>query len=140
MVNNQRGNALLLVVITFAVFLALLGVALERGSTFFKTVQQEALEEVALNFAEAGVEFALDKIVSSSGDVWGEYAREFAAGNLSTSISYRTASGTIEIYSEGIAKDIGKSGSVHKALRVILSYDRNVPENAPVMLSREEVL
>ncbi len=140
MLKNQQGNALLLVVMTFAVFLALLGISLERGTTFLHNVQQKTLEDIALNFAEAGVECALDKILTSTGDFSGEEDKSFTTGSFSMSISYRTVSGIIEIYSEGMTKGQGTSSPVHKALRVILSYDRQYPEKTPVMLSREEVL
>ena len=72
MLENQRGSALFLVIIVFATLFALLGMSLARGTTLFGQIQQKHLENVALNLAEAGVEYALHKMITSEKEFSGE--------------------------------------------------------------------
>lgn len=140
MLKNQRGSVLLLVIVSFAIFLAMLGFALDRGIRLFKNIHQTSLDDVALNLAEAGVEFALYKIMTSEGDFSGEDNVILDTGTFSTSISYLASSGKIEIYSKGIVKRQWKNKTFHKTLRVVISIDQEHPEDLPVMYSREVLL
>ena len=140
MLKNQRGSVLLLVIVSFAIFVAMLGFALDRGIKLFKNIHQSSLEDVALNLAEAGVEFALYKIMTSEGDFSGEDTVTLDTGTFSTSISYIASSKMIEIYSKSIVKRQEKNKTFHKTLRVVISIDQKHPEDLPVMYSREVLL
>ena len=137
MLKNQQGNALLLVIIVFATLFALLGISLNRGTVLVKHLQQKCREEVALNLAEAGVEYALYKIHESGKTFSGEENIELETGTFSTSVSYLTASGKIAISSTGFVKETRNIDSVRKTLKVIVHFDA---ETAPVVYSWGEVL
>lgn len=138
--KHERGSALLLVIMIVAVFLGLLAFMLDRGSTLFKSVHQSSQEEVALNLAEAGLEFAVHKIMSSEGEFSGDDEVVFKTGRFSTSINLLLPAGTIEIYSRGVAASQAQNNAVQRTLKVVISVDRESPEAVPVMHSREEVL
>ena len=140
MLKNQRGNALLLVIIVFATLFALLGMSLDRGTTLFGQIYQKHLENAALNLAEAGIEYTLYKMMTSGKEFFGEENIILETGTFSTSVSEFTPSGMIEIYSKGIAKGKGQIETVHKTLRVVVYFDSEYSENPPVVHAWEEVL
>ena len=134
--NRQQGSALLLVIMVVAVFLGMLAFMLDRGSTLFRSVNQTSLEDVALNLAEAGLEFAMHKIMTSEGDFSGEDDVALETGRFSTSIKRLRPSGAIEIYSRGMSQN----DAVQRTLKMVVSIDKENPAASPVMHSREEVL
>ncbi|MCP4404236.1 MAG: hypothetical protein GY801_43885 [bacterium] len=138
--KHQQGSALLLVIMVVAVFLGLLAFTLDRGTTLFKSVHQSSLEEMALNLAEAGLEFAVHKIMTSEGDFSGEDEVVFNTGRFSTSINRLRSSGTIEINSRGIAASQSQNNAVQRTLKVVISVDKEGTEVSPLMHSREEVM
>jgi hypothetical protein len=140
MINNQRGSGLLLVIIVFAVLFALLGVSLERGGELFVQIQKKQLETAALNLAEAGVEYTLDKILYVKEDYSGAKNIKLETGTFSTSVSRLNLSGKLEIVSTGTAEGFGQVKDVVKTLRVVVQIDRENSEHPLVIHSREEVL
>ena len=135
MIKNQRGNALLLVIIVFATLFAFVGISLNRGIAVVGKIQRQARAEMALNLAEAGVEYALYKIHDSK-EFFGEENIELETGTFSTSVSYLTPSGKIEIFSTGIVPGNRNLEEVRKSLKVVVQIDS---ENPPVVYSRGEV-
>ena len=138
--RQERGSALLLVIMVVAVFLGLLAFMLDRGTSLFKSVHQTSQEDVAFQLAEAGLEFAVHKIMSSEEDFSGEDEVVFKTGRFSTSITRLRPSGTIEIYSRGIATNQSRNAAVQRSLKMVVSIDKEGSERSPVMHSREEVM
>ncbi len=139
-IHNQRGSGLLLVIIVFAILFALLGLGLERGEKLFVQVQLEHLEIAALNLAEAGVEYAIHKIVNSEeGDFGEEQINLDATGIFSVSVSRSTSSNIIEILSTGKAKGNGQLSNVVKTVKVVVQLSRENSEHPVKILSREEI-
>lgn len=138
--KNQRGSALLLVIIIFAVLFALVGLSLERGGDTLMKVQSHHLETAALNLAEAGVEYVVHKIVQSQGDFYGEEIVTLKpTGTFSVSVSRLTPSDKIEILSVGKAKGTGQFSDVTKTLRVVVQLSPETPDHPVVLVSREDV-
>ena len=121
MIKNQRGNALLLVIIVFATLFALVGISLNRGVALVGQLQRQGRKEMALNLAEAGVEYALYNIRVSK-EFFGEENIELDTGTFSTSVSYLTPSGKIEIFSTGVVPGKGKLGEVRKSLKLEIYF------------------
>lgn len=140
MVRNQRGNALLLVLVVFATLFTLVGMSFERGEQLFKRLQHQSLEQSALNLAEAGVEYALHQMALPGNDK--EKTTEIAleTGYFSTSVSYSSA-GRFEIVATGKAKNGHRmEESVIKTLRVQGRFSPDEPGAVPVVTIWEEVL
>ena len=140
MMRNQRGSGLLLVIVVFATLFALLGVSLERGVKLFERIHRNHLEDVALNLAEAGVEYSIHQLTTSEENFQREHDVFLDTGTFSVSISALYASGNFEILSTGTAKGTGRIGDVVKTLRVRVQFDPKDVASVPVIYSREEIL
>jgi Tfp pilus assembly protein PilX len=140
MFTNQRGSGLLLVVMVFAVLFALVGLSLERSGDLFIQIQKEHLQTMALNLAEAGVDYALDKLVTSTGNYSGAETTTLETGTCSTLVYRLNSSGKFEIVATGIAKGSGQVKEVVKTVKVIVQFDREQSDHPLVIQSREEVL
>ncbi|PID58930.1 hypothetical protein CSB45_02715 [candidate division KSB3 bacterium] len=138
--KHERGSALLLVIMIVTVFLALLAFMLDRGTSLFQSIHHSSQEEVALNLAEAGLDFAVHKIMTSKGDFSGEEDVVLSTGRFATTITRLNSSGTIEIYSRGMSASPQQHDAVQRTLRMLISFDKESPEAVPVMYSREELL
>ena len=136
----QRGNGLLLVVIVFAVLFGVIGISLERGGEMVVTIQRHHLETAAMNLAEAGIAYSLDKL-STSDNIYGEETIHLEPiGTCAISVSQLTPSDKIEILAIGRAT--GKGGWVTdavKTLLVIVQRTDGGSEQPFIVLSQEEV-
>jgi len=139
MIRNQQGSGLLLVIIVFATLFVLLGMSFERSGQLFIQVQKKHLETVALNLAEAGVEYTLHRMVDVKEEHSGRENISLDTGTFSTSVTHLTPSGKIEILSTGKAKGSDRLSDVVKTLRVVVQLSRENPENPIVILSWEEI-
>ena len=141
MLRNQRGNALLLVIIVFGTLFALLGMSFERGGQLLDRLQQQSYEEIALNLAEAGVEYALHQIVLFGKNVQGTQEVTLDTGTFSTTISC-CPSGSFEIVATGKAKNgqQQEEAVIIKTLKVQGRFPADEPEAVPVVTVWEEVL
>lgn len=140
MLKNQRGSGLLLVIMVFATLFALLGLSLDRSLTLYERIQKNHLEDVALNLAEAGIEYTLHQMMDSEKGFSGVENVALDTGRFSTSVSAPTPSGMVEILSTGIAEGKGRIPPVQKRLKVVLYIDPTNAETAPVVHSWQEVL
>jgi len=140
MVRNQRGNALLLVIVVFATLFALAGMSFERGEQLLRRMQHQSLEQAALNLAEAGVEYALHQIVLAGNDVKHTTEVELETGSFSTSVLY-SFSGRFEIVATGSAKNGHRlEDTVIKTLKVHGRFSPDEPDAVPVVMGWEELL
>jgi type II secretory pathway component PulK len=124
MFQNQRGSALLLAIIVFAVMFAVLGLTLEQGASLARDVRQKGQEEAALQLAEGGVELACQQLIANPVEFVRKQEMMLETGSISIEITQIAPSGTLEIFSKGtLSKSSGQS-AVQKAVRVLLSLDR----------------
>jgi hypothetical protein len=138
--KTQRGSALLLVIIVFAVLFALVGISLEQSGDVLVNIRDHHLETVSLNLAEAGIEYAIHKIIHSEGDFYGEEKGSLEpTGTFYISVSQLTPSDKVEIISVGTAKVSGSSPVVTKSLRVVVQLSPEETERPVILLSREDV-
>lgn len=140
MLRNQRGNALLLVIIVFGTLFALLGMSFERGEQLLGRVQQQSYEEIALNLAEAGVEYALHQIMLSGKNVAGTQEATLDTGTFTASISYGP-SGHFEIMATGKARNgQQEEDMVSKTIKVQGRFSPEKPDAGPVLTRWDVVL
>ncbi len=124
MLHNQRGSALLLVIVVFAVMFAVLGLTLDQGTSFARDVQQKGREEAALQLAEGGVEWACQQLLAASAEFVREQTMTLETGSVSISITRIAPSGMLEVFSKGTLPTSGGQAAVQKAVRVLLTVDR----------------
>lgn len=138
MIHSQRGNGLLLVIIAFAVLFGVIGLSLEQHGDMVATIQKHHLETTALNLAEAGIAYAIDKIHTSE-NFYGEESLQLeATGTFTVSISQLTPSNKIEILATGRATGTGsRISDVVKTIRVVLQRTDEDSEQPFTLLSRE---
>ena len=138
--HTQQGNGLLLVIIVFAILLAVLGMSFERDGEMVVTIQKHHLETAAMNLAEAGIAYSIDQL-STSDNAYGEETIHLEpAGTCIISISRLTPSDKIEILAVGRAT--GKGGRVTdavKKLRVILQRIDEESGSSFTLVSQENV-
>ena len=140
MIRQQRGSALLVVIIVFATLFALLGLSFERGSTVFVQIQQKHLETAARNLAEAGVEYAIHKIVSSQKEYSGKETMSLdPTGTFSISVARLTPADQIEILATGKATGSGQRPEVTSTLRVVVQLSQENSKRPVVILSWKEI-
>lgn len=140
MLRNQRGNALLLVIIVFGTLFALLGMSFERGGQLLGRLHHQSYEQIALNLAEAGIEYALHQIALDGKDVAATQEAALDTGTFTASISYGP-SGNFEIVATGKAKNGAlEEDMVSKTLRVWGRFSPDEPDAIPVVTFWEEVL
>ncbi|MBD3307106.1 hypothetical protein GF339_11830, partial [candidate division KSB3 bacterium] len=118
MLSNQRGTALLLVIILFATLFALLGISLDRGLRLNERIYKRSFEETALHLAEAGVEHAIHQLVTASESFQGISNYALETGKFSTSVSSLSSPDMLEIISTGTATANRREGMVKKTLKV----------------------
>ena len=136
--HSQRGNGLLLVVMAFAVLFAVIGLSLEKNSRMVVNIHKHHLETAALNLAESGLAYALDKMHTSD-NFYGEESLQLEdSGTCTVSIAQLTPSNKIEILVIGRAAATGPrvSGTV-KSIRMVLQRAEEGSERPFVLLSRE---
>lgn len=124
MLKNQRGSALLMVIVVFAIIFALLGVSLEQGTFLLRDMQQKGREEAALQLAEGGVELACQQLLSNPDEIASEQNMTLETGAISVAITQIAPSGMLEIFSKGTLPKLGGQAAVQKAVRVRLTVDR----------------
>ena len=124
MLTNQRGSALLMVIVVFAIIFALLGVSLEQGTFLLRDMQQKGREEAALQLAEGGVELACQQLFSNQNKLAGEQELTLETGTISIAITQIAPSGMLEIFSKGTLPKLGGQAAVQKAVRVRLTVER----------------
>lgn len=140
MVRNQRGNALLLVLVVFATLFTLLGMSFDRGEQLLRRLQHQSLEQVALNLAEAGVEYALHQLALPGNAIEKTMEIDLETGSFSTSVSF-SSSGHFEIMAAGRAKNGHRmEESVIKTLKVQGRFSPDEPDAVPIVTIWEEVL
>ncbi|GAK55018.1 type II secretory pathway [Candidatus Vecturithrix granuli] len=140
MIRNQRGNALLLVLVVFATLFALLSMSFDRGEQLLRRLQHQSLEQVALNLAEAGVEYTLHQLALPGNDIEKTTDIDLDTGSFSTSVSY-FSSGRFEIMATGKAKNGHRmEETVIKTLKVQGRFSPDEPDAVPVVTIWEEVL
>jgi Tfp pilus assembly protein PilX len=139
MIRNQRGSALLLVIIVFAMLFILLGISLERSGRLFVRIHKKHLETAALNLAEAGVDYTIHRLVYSKENYSGEEQISLDTGTFSTSVTRLTTVDKIEILSTGKATGSDQLGNVTKTLRVVVQRSQENTERPLIILSWEEV-
>lgn len=138
MKTKQRGSGLLLVILIFAVLFGIVGISLERSRDLFVQVQKHALETSALNLAEAGVAYSLDKLAQTKGTFHGqEQVRLEPVGVFSISVSRLTVSNKIEIISTGQASSNGPQ--IIKTVRVVVQFSQESSQRPLVLLFSEEL-
>jgi hypothetical protein len=140
MIRQQRGSALLVVIVVFATLFALLGLSFERGSTLFIQIKQKHLETTARNLAEAGVEYAIHKIVSSPKEFSGKETLSLdPTGTFSISVARLTPADQIEILATGKAKASGQLSEVASILKVVVQLSQENSNRPMVILSWKEI-
>ena len=139
MIRNQRGSALLLVIIVFAMLFILSGISLERGNRLFVRIHKKHLETAALNLAEAGVEYTIHRLVYSKENYSNGEQISLDTGTFSTSVTRLTSADKIEILSTGKATGSDQLGNVTKTLRVVVQRSQENTERPLIILSWEEV-
>ncbi len=139
MIKNQRGSGLLLVIIVLTTLFTILAVSLERGQKIFERIHRNHLENIAFNLAEAGVEHTIHQLIALGDFFQGEKEVGLDTGTFSTSVSYLSASGMLEIVSIGKAQGKGQIGDVVRTLRIVIQFTPEDTERTVVIYSWEEV-
>ena len=136
--HSQRGNGLLLVVMAFAVLFAVIGLSLEKNSRMVVNIHKHHLETAALNLAESGLAYALDKMYTSD-NFFGEESLQLEdSGTCTVSIAQLTPSNKIEILVIGRAAATGpRVSDTVKSIRMVLQRAEEGSERPFIVLSRE---
>ncbi len=137
MKKTQQGSVLLLVIIVFTSLFALLGLSLDRGLNLFTRIQTHYLEDVALNLAEAGVEYTIDRLVLLEENFQGEENVMLDTGTFSTLVSRSADSDMLEILSTGTATGNRSIGDIVKTVRVLVQISPD--DKNPIVYSWEEL-
>lgn len=139
--HSQRGNGLLLVIIAFATLFAVIGLSLEQNSDVAVTIQKHHLETSALNLAEAGIAYALDKMHTSD-NFYGEESFQLdPVGTCTVSITQLTPSNKIEILTIGHATGSGsRLSDAVRTIRMVIQRAEEDGEESFIVLSREITL
>jgi len=140
MKHSQRGNGLLLVIMAFAVLFAVIAMSLETNSRMAVNVHKHHLETAALNLAESGLAYAIDKIHASD-NFYGEESLQLEdSGTCVISIAQLTPSNKIEILVTGRAVGTGtRVSDTNTSIRVVLQRAEEGSEQPFVLLSRDIV-
>ncbi len=136
--HSQRGNGLLLVIMAFAVLFAVIGVSLEQNSRMVVNIHKHHLETAALNLAESGLAYAINKMHTSD-NFYGEESLQLEESRSCTiSIAQLTPSDKIEILVIGRAAGTGpRVSDTIKSLRAVLQRAEEGSEQPFVLLSRD---
>jgi type II secretory pathway component PulK len=141
MSRQQRGNALLVVIIVFAVLFALVGLSLERGGLLITQIQQQHLKTSARNLAEAGLSYALYKMGTAAAEYTGqEMVRLEPAGTFKIAVVRLTPANQFEILATGVAPGSAQATEVRTTLRVVAQRSQTNPQSPVKILSREVLL
>ncbi len=138
--HSQRGNGLLLVIMAFAVLFAVIGMSLENNSRMVVNIHKHHLETAALNLAESGLAYAIDKIHTAD-NFYGEESLQLeGSGTCVVSIAQLTPSNKIEILVTGRAAGRGpRVPDIVKTIRVMLQRAEEGSEQPFVLLSHDIV-
>ena len=139
MKKKQQGSALLLVIIVFATLFALLAMSLERGVAIYERIHTHHLDNVALQLAEAGIEYTLHQLITAGGNFQGEENIELDTGTFSTLVIRTDDSSLLEILSTGTAKGNRRVKEVVKTLRVLVQFSPDDRQNPLIIHFREEI-
>jgi hypothetical protein len=129
------------VIIAFATLFAVIGLSLEYNSDVAVNVKKHHLETAALNLAESGIAYALDKMYTSD-NFYGEESFQLdTIGTCTVSITQLTPSNKIEILTIGRATGTGSRVSdTVKTIRMVIQRAEEDDEEPFILLSREIAL
>ena len=136
--HSQRGNGLLLVVMAFAVLFAVVGLSLEQNSQIAVNIHKHHLQTAALNLAEAGIAYALDKMYTSDNFYGEENVQLEGSGTCTVSIIQLTPSNKIEILATGRAAGTGpRVSDTVTTIRMVLQRGEEDSEQRFIVLSKD---